>query len=91
MSKVLNGILTILGIATLLMFAATPSHAGLKLGKLFRADCPALQHQVHGVGGPRDGDSRQRMANWARHPERHNRRFCDPAAREAKVRDVVRD
>jgi hypothetical protein len=29
------------------------------------------------VGAPRDGDSGQRMANWARHPTGYHRRFCD--------------
>jgi predicted Zn-dependent protease len=36
MRQVLSGVLVILGIAVLLLFTATPSHAGLKLGKLFR-------------------------------------------------------
>lgn len=36
MRRITYRLATILGMATLLMFAATPSHAGLKLGKLFK-------------------------------------------------------
>ena len=36
MRQFISGVMVILGIAMLLVFTAKPSHAGLKLGKLFR-------------------------------------------------------
>ena len=39
----------------------------------------------HEVAAPRDGDSSESVANWARHQGVYDGRSCDPRAREAKV------